>query len=50
MVGEPQINMVGNLVADPSCVSPPQGWLRPVLRIASDTAQPNNANGEEGRR
>ena len=30
MVGEPQINMVGNLVADPELRFTPSGWLRPV--------------------
>ena len=45
MVGEPQINMVGNLVADPSCVSP-LGVAAASVRIAVTPRSRDNATGE----
>lgn len=46
MVGEPQINMVGNLVADPELRFTPSGVAAASLRIAVTPRSRDNATGE----
>ena len=46
MVGEPQINMVGNLVADPELRFTPSGVAAASVRIAVTPRSRDNATGE----
>lgn len=46
MVGEPQINMVGNLVADPELRFTPSGVAAASVRIAVTPRYRDNASGE----
>ena len=46
MVGEPQINMVGSLVADPELPSRPPGVAAASVRIAVTPRSRDNATGE----
>jgi single-strand DNA-binding protein len=46
MVGEPQINMVGNLVADPELRFTPSGVAAASVRIAVTPRMRDNSTGE----